>query len=175
MKHFPILQGRAYVVELPEGAHTFNIINGYDKDGEFSAIRWETMGWFTERLPPGTWQIVGLLPEVTEEQAAGIVDYNEDIRYYRAYGVHPVESGDGKRSRLVGYLDAIKSLESAIHAEGYYLDENPKRIKDHDFFYDGDGGLKDEELYIIECESEAEAQSRVLCRERCLILRRVDG
>jgi len=93
---------------------------------------------------------------VTEEQAAGIVDYNSDVGYYESYGAKPVHHKNGIYSQHAGFLDAFESLESAILAEGHYLDKNPvppfnERLNDW-----------------------IEAQSRVLSRDRCLLLRRVE-
>lgn len=193
MKQFEILSGRCLVVELPEGAHSplIECINvlcdltyidewGYDYCSSF-------------RLPPGAWEIVGMLGEVTEEQAAGVVDepYESGIEQYTepddvtGWIVSEAPMGT-KYSKVMykGYRDytkdpdgysareinpfgtAIESLESAILAEGYLL-ESPPTPKCGCFGPAEEGACP-------ACDEWVESQSRVLDRERCLLLGRED-
>lgn len=124
MKHFPILQGLSYVVELPEGATDPKIVDGmlYYRD---------YIGTDGISLPPGTWQIVGMLPDVTESEAAGMVQHKvwgQERGLYRNYLYHEIQA------RHIMKETALESLESAIAAAG-----------------------------------------GALSRERCLLLRRVEG
>lgn len=163
MKQLEILNGRCLVVELPEGAHSpvvDDYLLGFNLPAPKWADDWSDDSYDTIKLPPGNWRIIGMLSEVTDAELADVTGF-----YYNKYNERYVEMPtSAMRATPIG------DIEDAILAEGYYLDENPKRIKDHESFYDGDGRLKDEELYMIECEAEAEAQDRVLDRSRCLLL-----
>lgn len=168
MKQFEILSGRCLVVELPEGAHS-PLIEGINVLCELTYIDEWGYDYCSFRLPPSTWEIVGMLPEVTEMDAIPLVDKERFIVDGPDLGFR-----NYKGNKYDWFGTALESLDSAILAEGYYLDENPKRIIDHDSFYDGNGRLKDEEWYTIKCETEADAQERVLDRSRCLLLGRED-
>jgi len=170
MKRFPILQVRAYVVELPEGAHS-PLIEGINVLCDLTYIdEWGYDYCSSFRLPPGPWQIVGLLPEVTEEQAAGIVDYNSDVGYYESYGAKTVHHKNGIYSQHAGFLDALESLESAILAEGYGFHSEPEPSYSDCEQYENP--MRTYEGRLREWNSK---QSRVLSRERCLLLMKVDG
>lgn len=161
MKQFPILQGHARVVELPEGATnpevhtrslTFDTPMEVDEWGyDYQAIK----------LPPGTWQIVGLLPEVTEEDLSEIVSFiqiDKRVGWYDYNSPNPL---------TFPHATALESLESAIVASGYYLYENTfGKVPGCGCTGPSDKGACDG------CDDWMDTQSRVLCRERCLILRR---
>lgn len=158
MKQIPLLQGKALLIELPDGSEFPRIGNGVLKaerthdDYSVSLVRLS--------LPPGNWRIIGMLSEVRESEASKLVKYTGLGGY--------VDSYENYQNR--GYLflpTAIKSLESSILAEGYYLDKNPngeKRPSINDYSslvqYQGDAADFDK------------AQSRVLDRNRCLLLGR---
>lgn len=158
MKQIPILSGKAMIVELPEGAinpHIHPGSNGlwykYEGDkGGFSYKRCE--------LPPGNWRIIGMLSEVTEREAAQIVKLHATIKKYRDYLI------DNDRPTDMFTKTAIESLESAIVSEGYTFRSTPKP-ENKDFYWG----------YLDDLAKWEAAQSRVLSRERCLLLRRVDG
>jgi len=172
MKSFSILGGNGHVVELPVGSDktvAYGLtsltpyINWMGDDGNLVEVT----------LPPGNWRIIGMLSEVTEEQIIPLVEresepvycyeqeypeYVGDEWWYRDYQAQ--DDSDYKYS----HYTALESLESAIKAEGYYLDENP--IPEPDISrYPNDDWVADYN----------NAQSRVLSRERCLLLMRVDG
>jgi hypothetical protein len=161
MKHFPILQGKAHVVELPEGAYSIRL----SKDAPLFRLDYRIDVLTTKRisrpicvwLPAGNWQIVGRLSEVTESEAAGMVDSDDQygVTMYRNYKTTGMPYFDEQ-------ITAIQSLESAIVAGGYAFQSAPKP-ENKDFYW---GYLKD----LAKWEA---AQSRVLCRERCLILKKI--
>jgi len=108
-----------------------------------------------------------MLSDITEEQAAEIVDKERFI----------VDGPDlGFRNYIGNKYDwfgtALESLHSAIKADGWYIGENPyaKSLKDAVEKSPRD----DYKTKLSEANIFREAQSRVLCRERCLVLRRVD-
>lgn len=177
-KLIPILSGRCLVVELTEGVPIPDVINTgqphlswLDIDIDLPDIN----------LPPGNWQIVGMLPEITEGQASSLV-FRAITGRYRNY-THVDFKGKGLGTGILNALalnnkeTALESLESAIVAEGYIF-QSPEYpdINDPQFYddpYDGTGFYQ--ELYSGELVDWKEAQSRVLSRERCLLLRRADG
>lgn len=142
MKQFPILSGRCLVVELPEGATNPFVAKTYiDEDGHTydTDPQWvEWSGTFPNNvwyLPDGNWRIIGMLSEVTEEQAAELVEtHGLDMSVFKHYG-----------DRNDFCETALESLDSAIVSAGYHLDFNP---------YGN--------------------ESRVLSRDRCLLLGRKD-
>ena len=146
MKHFPILQGKAHVVELPEGATNLQVVTIHQGSKSFPSLKYDrpdlVRGYID--LPPGTWQIVGMLPEVTEEEAAGLVTWDGPYNFFTVPTM-------------------VESLESAILAEGYAFQSTPKP-ENKDFYW---GYLDD----LAKWEAD---QQRVLSRERWLLLRRVD-
>jgi len=154
MKHFPILNGRCYVVELPEGEKPKRIEKSYTDS--YLCVT-SPSGEIMLKLPPGNWQIVGRLSEVTESEAAGMVDSDDQygVTMYRNYKTTGMPYFDEQ-------ITAIEALESAIVAEGYAFQSAPKP-ENKDFYW---GYLKD----LAKWEA---AQSRVLCRERCLILKKI--
>lgn len=176
MKHFEILGGKAMIVELDDRPLLSQIRMGYLVTKHHNMKNWiptkvienpillqKAMAKHDQskdykdtyfKLPPGTWQIAGLLTDVTEVEAAKFVEYTGwggGPDYWQDY-TNP--KGD------VG--TAVESLESAILAEGYYLDVNPIPVPDY-----SEGHVRFDETV-----EHAKAQSRVLCRERTLILRR---
>lgn len=167
-KIIPILSGRCLVVELPEGATkpeiygrslTFDTPIGVDEWGyDYQAVK----------IPEGNWRIIGMLSEVTEEQIIPLVDWEsnpEDIGDEWRYRDYQVQDEDYKYS----HHTALESLESAIIAEGYYLDVNPLGSAPKC----GCTGPSDKGS-CDGCDEFIEMQSRVLCRSRCLLLGRED-
>lgn len=167
MKQIPLLQGKALLVELPEGAENTSISDSDYFDKVITSnqhLTWNIDNGMLDgvSLPPGTWEIVGLLPEVSESEAAGMVEHKirgQERGLYRNYLYHDIQA------RHIMKETALESLESAILAEGYYLDVNPIPVPDY-----SEGHVRFDETV-----EHAKAQSRVLSRERCLLLRRVEG
>lgn len=154
MKQFEILDGKAVVLELPVGAHGIHL----SKDVVLYRLAFWVDAYMERKshplnawLPPGNWQILDRLSELTEEKAAGLVE----LPQYGHYFNYAYENPAHKWLRT-----ARESLESAIRSQGYYLDVNPHR----------DPGL----IPSAELQAYREAQSRVLSRKRCLILRRME-
>src|SRR5690606_11901468 len=93
MKQFSILNGKAHVVELPEGAtkpfvaKTYIDEDGHTYDTDPQWIEWSgTYPENTVDLPPGNWQIVGMLSEVTEKDIDGLIEpvkvFDYDAHYW---------------------------------------------------------------------------------------------
>lgn len=164
MKQIPLLQGKALLIELPEGAtnpevHTRSLT--FDTPMEVDEWGYD---YQTVKLPEGNWRIIGMLSEVTEESAASIAEQvrvmNQRTKGYRTYNVDQYGNE--------GYFEsAIKSLESAIASEGY-LFESPPAPKCGCFGPPEEGICPD-------CDEYMKAQPRVLDRSRCLLLGREDG
>src|SRR5690606_22771015 len=159
MKHFPILDGRCYVEELPEGATNLQVVTIHQGSKSFPSLKYDRpdlVRGFVD-LPPGTWEIVGRLSEMTEEQVGGLVDepYTAGIEQYTKpndlteWSVSEAPMGT-KYSKTMynGYRDytkdtdsysvreanpfltALDSLESAIMAEGYTFTPSLTEIYD---------------------------------------------
>lgn len=180
MKKIPLLQGKGLLIELPEGAENTSISDSDYFDKVITSnqhLTWNIDNGMLDgvSLPPGNWRIVSTLADLTEQQAHGLVDWDEDELYYKVYDAHPITHDNGQTTIRPGCLDAIESFHSAILAEGYtFLPPEYPDISDPKFYdepYDGTGFYQ--EIYSGAIEDYHEAQSRVLCRERTLILRRV--
>ena len=167
IKQIKTLGGKARVVELPEGAKDPFVAKTYvDEDGHTydTDPQWlEWSGTFpnnTLDLPPGNWRIIGTLSEVTESEAAQIVKLHATIKKYRDYLI------DNDRPTDMFTKTALESLESAIVAGGYaFTNPIPKPDCGCLTEYDREGCEQ-------ECWKYINAQSRVLSRERCLLLGR---
>lgn len=172
MKQIPLLQGKALLIELPEGATDPEI---YGRSLTYDTPEVDEWGYDYQavKLPEGNWRIIGTLSEVTEDGLASVVgrkfdDFqvcqklNQQPQYDMFWVRYP--SGECKYfdTKDECYLHALKmKLESAILAEGYYLDENP--VKVHTW------ASENADDYRKQWE---EGKKRVLCRERCLLLGR---
>lgn len=150
MKQIPLLQGKALLIELPEGQQPMGLWR-IEPNRLFYV---DQNGCDTNMvLPEGNWRIIGMLSEVTEEDAAKLVDYTGwggGPDYWQDY-TRP--KGDCKT--------AIESLESAILAEGYTFQSTPKP-ENKDFYWG----------YLDDLAKWETAQPRVLDRSRCLLLGR---
>lgn len=157
MKQIPLLQGNALLIELPKqdfikakiqtlvDLHTVWSGKLNFKNGD----RWESVS-----LPPGNWRIIGMLNEVTEEDLTEIIDV-----------LVSSESGKKLYPNFTGgpwKVNRIESLDSAILAENWYF-ENPVKI--HTWVSENADDYR---------KQWEEGKKRVLSRERCLLLRRVE-
>ncbi|WP_257657692.1 hypothetical protein [Parapedobacter lycopersici] len=164
MKHFPILSGSAYVVELPETQWPYRDLN-YKIRAELGKplagkmlVRGSNSLWQEVDLPTGYWRIVGMLSEVAEEQAAGLVDSKETEGAWPFADVFTMDYISGSYTLST----ALESLESAIQVAGWYF-ENPVKI--HTW------ASENADDYRKQWE---EGKKRVLSRERCVILQKVN-
>src|SRR5690606_32515814 len=98
--------------------------------------------WAVSEAPMGT--------KYSKTMYNGYRDYTKDTDSYSARQANP-------------FRTALESLESAILAEGYYLDVNPIPVPDY-----SEGHVRFDETV-----EHAKAQQRVLCRESTLILRKI--
>lgn len=161
-KLIPILSGRCLVVELPEGAQGFGITDNNDLGWYIPIWNRRAQDWDWDgsviNLPPGNWRIIGMLSEVTEEQAAGMVEPNGNGDYRNYVGAWG------------GFATAVQSLESTIVSEGYGFDsEMEPSYSDCEQY---ENPIRTYEGRLREWNSR---QSRVLDRSRCLLLGRIDG
>ena len=132
------------MVELPEGAYSIRL----SKDAPLFRLDYRIDVLTTKRisrpicvwLPASTWQIVGMLSEVTEKQAGEIID-------------EP-------------FFDNLVALQSAIEAAGFIFstDECPNQFCENGKIDIGYGEFTNCKI----CD-----ESRVLSRERCLLLRKI--
>lgn len=170
MKQFEILSGRCLVVELPEGAHSpvvDDYLLGFNLPAPKWAGDWGDDSYDTIKLPLGNWRIIGMLSEVTEGQLDGLIepikvfDYDAHYWNYKDKEYQPIR--------------ADESLESAIEAAGYTF-ENKERCPQLSDYDDNCFGVTSWDDMPLEDQFQREkwkaAQSRVLCRERCLLLGR---
>jgi hypothetical protein len=83
------LPNNHYAIEVPEGARSFQIDNDMGqkviwKEGEYGV----SDEWIYEKLPPGSWEIISLASEISEEQIRGIVEsYNDGGLFCRDYAL----------------------------------------------------------------------------------------
>lgn len=140
------------VVELPEMVKyavvtTFNRIGFYLPNGIISY----------EMLPEGNWQLLGRLPEITEEQADQVVDeytYNTG----EIDGYYDYENGTQTDC-------PTESLNSLMYTNEVYF-ENPLGEKPVESeFYWG---------FLHDLEKWQEAQSKVWDKERTFLFIKVD-
>lgn len=162
MKTITILSGRAMIVELPEGASdtTYPKIGIADLYFQKEGKHIPEESYISVPIPEGNWQIVGRLSEITEEQAEQLVEPNGngDYRNYEgAWG---------------GFATAIQSLESAIRAEGWMFENPYGETEPAPLLIDSE---EEHRKFILDKLRWMAAQSRVLDKSRCLLLRRVDG
>lgn len=163
MKQIPLLQGKALLIEMTEGATNLKVLTVHQGSKSFPSLKYDRpdlVRGFID-LPPGNWRIIGMLSEVTEEEAATIAEevrvMNQRTKGYRTYNVDQYGNE--------GYFEsAIKSLDSAILAEGYLL-ESPPAPKC------GCTGPAEEGVCDA-CDEWMTAQPRILDRSRCLLLGR---
>lgn len=151
MKQIPLLEGNVLLIELPNRPRYITL----DDQGSRICYYTDKWNWVWQPTPRKSWRIIGMLSEVTEEQAALVVPIHRQSIIGDIYKNFKTDKWDA--------FDALESLESAIEAEGYYLDENP--IPEPDISrYPNDDWIADYN----------NAQSRVLDRSRCLLLGRED-
>lgn len=154
----PILSDRCLVVELPEGATKPEIYGmSLTFDTPLEVDEWG-YDYQAVKIPEGNWRIIEMLSEVTEEQAATFVKLHATIKKYKDYLTskeHPTN---------VFTKTALESLESAILAEGFTFQNNLRNPDDVCYF--------SRDRMIADVREYHEVQSRVLCRERCLLLGR---
>lgn len=146
MKQLTILSGRCLVVELPswETIEKELSIHGHDEgltESEFKE-------YVYSKCPPGNWRIIGMLSEVGEDDLTEIVVDGCYVTATHFAFINHVYN-------IYTCSTRIESLNSAILAEGYYLDESP--IKRTQF---------------TNPDIWDSIQSRVLDRSRCLLLGR---
>lgn len=145
------------VVELPEGAYYPNIcqlppsigVNYFLYENGVNTPYKESLD-----IPKGNWQLIGRMPDITEEQAHSIVDkeFNEmtDEWFYRNY------SQDYDYNYTVG-----ESLYSLLQANEVYF-ENRKPWE------------KDVLQRNIDNMLDKESQSKVFDKERTFLFIKVD-
>lgn len=168
MKQFTILDGKCLAVELPE-----RVVGQLEL--KYGSPTMDRSGpvYLVEKIGSGrtyltkvgkqsdNWQILDRLSELTEEKAAGLVE----LPQYGHYFNYAYENPAHKWLRT-----ARESLESAIRSQGYYLDENPIPHPD-------DISIQPASMnwYFEQEVKHKEAQSRLLSRDRLLVLRRVEA
>lgn len=169
MKQLTILSGRCLVVEMPEGAK----LRGLQKLQPNGLIYADPCGHdVLLDLPPGNWRIIGMLSEVTEEQAEQIVGFGDaDPSGDRFVVGHRLFDKEQEEPFLFWRdVTALESLDSAILAENWYF-ENPYG-KDEPIVDDPDPHSQYHGAQQDELARWQQAQSRVLDRSRCLLLGR---
>lgn len=108
------LREQYWAVEVPEDFTMANIWNNQVCSGELVLFP----------LPAGNWQIVCTSKEVTEEQAAGVVE-QEGIGY-KDYTAGPPENDYGD------FVLSSDSLDSLLTSKGCYLKLNWLILKKQD-------------------------------------------
>ena len=124
MKSHLITTGKAtiLVVDLPEGAFDVGIDNSilYYRHGMMSNSAIDLVDMY------GKWQPLGFLNEIKEDEAEGLVDWEDEVQFYVNYLVKGVDNiGFG------GDITATESLRSLIASEVSL--ENPLGEKPHIF------------------------------------------
>lgn len=157
MKQIPLLQGKALLIELPDGATNLKVLTVHQGSKSFPSLKYDRpdlVRGFID-LPPGNWRIIGMLSKVTDAELADVTGF-----YYNKYNERYVEMPtSAMRATPIG------DIEDAIRAGGHLL-KSPPAPKC------GCTGPAEEGVCDA-CDEWMTAQSRVLSRERCLLLRRV--
>lgn len=161
MKQIPLLQGKALLIEIPEGAK----MEGLQITSPNAIVYADTHGHgVILDLPPGNWRIIGMLSDVREKDVKHLVKYISDWGY--------INHGVKTQVREMLLKTALESLESSILAEGWCFEnpygEEPTHLE-HMRAGWLDNPITDDVRRVWNWK---EAQSRVLCRERCLLLGR---
>lgn len=150
----------------------------WDRNGGEKSYGMDETEWVG--LPQGNWRIVSTLADLTEEQAQPLV-FKAVTGRYRNYAHKDFKGKDigiGILNALAlnNKYTAIESLESAILAEGWFFENTHGDRPDYARYNYGNAYPHPSERKRFERDlSEWEQiQSRVLCRERCLVLRRVE-
>lgn len=165
MKQIILLQGKALLIEMPNlklitTIHKGLLVAGVNQKDVSSKCRRIDRGDIKGfvQLPPGNWQILGMLSEVTENQLDGVIE--SDTFMGGGVTIH-------KNYNQGGWLPTrVMSLDSAISADGWYFDpigDEPIRLPE---------GHNSHGTHEAMWNQWREVQSRVLCRERCLLLGR---
>lgn len=169
MKQIPLLQGKALLIELPEGAKDLDIFKAHYGQQLMYTDKFDYGATFD--LPEGNWRIIGMLSEVREEQTANLV---ETIGYI-GHDTDTWPVFKDYNDNQDGFLYALESLESAIEAAGYTF-ENKERCPQLSDYDDNCFGVTSWDDMPLEDQFQREkweaAQSRVLDRSRCLLLGR---
>lgn len=143
------------VVEIPEGAYYPNIcqlppiigVNYFLYENGVNTPYKEPLD-----IPKGNWQLLGRMPDTTEDQAGKIVDEDNDygITLYQNYTTTSMRYFDEQ-------ISAIESLYSLLQANEVCFENRELKWKTFDT----------EEKY-------KQAQSKVWDKERCYIFIKVD-
>lgn len=154
------------VVEMPEGAKPHN--------SYCDAILYTLPTGYVETEYPvesdgsWEWQLLGRLPDITEEQSDKLVErhYMDGCRSYDIYRDYRLNSEDGR------WIDnSLESLSSLLQANEVYFEYDPYDCSN--YFCEGgkiDVGYGD----FMTCSYCEEAQSKVWDKERCYLFIKVD-
>lgn len=93
------------VAELPEGSHSVRLCK-HIRDGiHYLSYDGATNTAYKEFLPDGSWQLIGRLPDITEEQSSKVVP------------TMPIQKGKTKR-----YIAAKEAMHSLLQANEVYFE-----------------------------------------------------
>ena len=82
------LTEKAWAIEVPENAHGFKIVNSDNNMGQ-ALFFFVGVGLDFKRLPEGTWSILGLSSDLTEDQWMEVVEKYHLQEKYKDYFTQP--------------------------------------------------------------------------------------
>lgn len=160
------------VVELPECRGVIS-----DNQGKRICFHAEK-GWDWIWQPNdmfGKLQLLGRLPDITEEQADGAVEkvvFEDeefgDIIKYRDYTAIPI----GKHNKRYAPITALNSLSSLLQANEVYFENPLGKLHPTHPAYTGQGITVEE--WLEKCKKWQEAQSKVWDKERTYLFIKVE-
>lgn len=126
----------------------------------------ESTVWYG--LPQGSWQLLGRLPDITEEQALSIVDQYPIVKNNRMFFKNYEKQGYHERP----WIDtAIESFHSLLQANEIYFDNKYAKTLNEAV---NKSPKDDYESKLLEADIFREAQSKVWDKERTYIFIKVD-
>lgn len=108
------LTDSVYAVEVPDESKWHQVVH---ISPSIEVLHYYIQGGYIENksagidLPPGTWQILCMTREVTEEVAKGIVEYDKFIDGYKDYDTDNFHHD-------TPFIKAVDSLRSLITSKG---------------------------------------------------------
>jgi hypothetical protein len=128
-----LLINNVYAGEVPEGAENFRVMKFSQPETlsyDYSIVKGDrcTSGLIAMiDLPPGSWQLIGTVREMTEDVAKGIVGSSEwyfPARHTRYIDYNHPYDRENKQRWSEGFVTAKESLLSLVASKGLDTNKN---------------------------------------------------
>lgn len=159
------------VVEMPRGVKNVRVNNArgiFGYTDKINIVRWEALEF-------GNWQLLGRLPDITEEGISKVADSItfEDEEFgnytkYRNYAAKTI-SPHGKLFEPISAIDAFYTL---LQASEVYFENTLGKLHPTHPAYTGQGITVEE--WLEKCKKWQEAQSKVWDKERTYLFIKVE-